>query len=241
VQSARDVVARLDDPEAPAAPSRVLRRRGLLEEARDAEPGPPEGSPPATTTFLLEEEVFFRALTESGFCSTRTGTRVVRARTFALRPRARLPGETPSRRPAPPPAGLEGAREKTAVAIAALVRLAELDAALLGPRAQAAHRRGGREGAARADGQPHPGAPGGVTSARCARTSAGGRAAGGQRLLGLLRAPALEARPPDPPPPGSRRVPPLPPGGLRPVPAGRVGARVKPSFSRWSAARTRNR
>jgi len=42
------------------------------------------------------------------------------------------PRETPSRRPAPPPAGLEGAREKTAVAIAALVRLAELDAALLG-------------------------------------------------------------------------------------------------------------
>ena len=42
------------------------------------------------------------------------------------------PRETPSRRPAAPPTGLEGAREKMAVEIAALVRLAELDATLLG-------------------------------------------------------------------------------------------------------------
>ncbi len=49
-----------------------------------------------------------------------------------VRPPAPRPRETPSRRPAPPPTGLEGAREKTAVEIAALVRLAELDAALLG-------------------------------------------------------------------------------------------------------------
>jgi hypothetical protein len=41
------------------------------------------------------------------------------------------PREAPSRRPAPP-TGLEGAREKMAVEIAALVRLAELDAALVG-------------------------------------------------------------------------------------------------------------
>jgi len=40
------------------------------------------------------------------------------------------PRETPSRRPAPP-TGLEGARQKMTVEIAALVRLAELDAALL--------------------------------------------------------------------------------------------------------------
>jgi predicted nucleic acid-binding Zn-ribbon protein len=54
----------------------------------------------------------------------------------AIEPEARPPAsrsgprETPSRRPAA--AGLEGAHEKLAVEIAALVRLAELDAALLG-------------------------------------------------------------------------------------------------------------
>jgi predicted nucleic acid-binding Zn-ribbon protein len=48
------------------------------------------------------------------------------------------PRETASRRSAPA-AGLEGAREKTALEVAALVRLAELDAALLrDPRRSAA-------------------------------------------------------------------------------------------------------
>lgn len=41
------------------------------------------------------------------------------------------PRETPSRRPAPA-AGLDGAREKMAVDVAALLRLAEIDAGLLG-------------------------------------------------------------------------------------------------------------
>jgi hypothetical protein len=131
-----------------------------------------------------------------------------------LRASRRVPPEASGHRAAPPPSGHTEAREKKAGEIEALVHLAELDAALL-------DREEGRKAPVRGDvaDQRHrlearlsPE----VLEAYERATEAGGGAPGGERVLRLPYAPALQARPPDPPAPGSRPVSLLPPAGVRP-------------------------